>query len=303
VITRLDVPPFTGDAEGFTVFKFRTGEHVGTLYGRDFVHNCTQLPTGFSNQCSMSSTDVSAAFRPNNEGYIVWVGVGNQITDGITRNLWRAQLPIGTGPWGNQTNWGMPITLRDSLGNKANVPVGNALPKYHWGLSQNFDWNRLNIYGLLDAVRGQKIWNIQYAWSLGDLTSGAVDQTGKSVETAKPIGYYWRQGKSASPTDGSTRGVGGFYDVLGPNTFNTEDASFVKLRELSANYRLGSLFGNGDWKIGVIGRNLKTWSHFRGFDPESGSTDGPFGSAALTGITSYSYPKMRTYTVQLSTSF
>lgn len=303
VITRLDVPTFTGDAEGFTVFKFRTGEKVGTLYGRDFVKSCGQLPTGYSSQCSMSSTDATAAFRPNDQGYIVWVGAGYQLTEGVTRNLWRTQLPLGTGPWGNQTNWGMPITLRDSLGNKQNVPVGNALPKYHWGLSQNIDWKRLSIYGLLDAVRGQKIWNLQYAWSLGDLTSGEVDQTGKSVETAKPVGYYWRQGPSLSPTDGSALGVGGFYDVLGPNTFNTEDASFVKLRELSVNYHVGSVFGNGDWRIGVVGRNLKTWSNFRGFDPEAGSTDGPFGSAALTGITSYSYPKLRTYTVQLSTSF
>ena len=315
VITRLDVPPFTGTVfEGgnpFSVFKFRTGETVGTLYGRDFVKNCGQLPTGYSNQCSMSSSDVSAAFRPNDQGYIVWVGAGNQITDGITRNLWRAQLPIGSatcgvgcsGPWGNRTNWGMPITLRDSLGNKQNVAVGNALPKFHWGLSQTIDWKRLNLYGLLDAVRGQKIWNVQYAWSLGDLTSAAVDQTGVSVATAKPVGYYWRQGATNAPNDGSTAGVGGFYDVLGPNTYNTEDASFVKLREVQLTYSVGSVFGNGDWKVGLIGRNLKTWSNFRGFDPEAGDTGGPFNSAALTGITSYSYPKLRTYTVQLSTSF
>jgi TonB-linked SusC/RagA family outer membrane protein len=307
VITRLDVPDFTGTVnEGgnnFSVFKFRTGEKVGTLYGRDFVKSCGQLPTGFATQCSMNSTDASAAFRPNDQGYIVWVGAGNQLTEGITRNLWRAQLPLGSGPWGNRTNWGMPITLRDSLGNKANVAVGNALPKYHWGLSQTIDWKRLNLYGLLDAARGAKIWNVQYAWSLGDLTSGAVDQTGKAVESAKPVGYYWRQGPSTSPTDGSTAGVGGFYDVLGPNTYNTEDASYVKLRELSLNYHVGSFFGNGDWKVGVIGRNLKTWTNFRGFDPEAGDTGGPFNSAALTGITSYSYPKLRTFTVQLSTSF
>ena len=303
VITRLDVPEFTGDAEGFTVFSFRTGERVGTLYGRDFVKNCSQLPTGFSSQCSMNSTDASAAFRPNDGGYIVWVGAGNQLTEGVTRNLWRAQLPLGSGPWGNRTNWGMPITLRDASGDKARVAVGNALPKYHWGLSQNLDWNRLNIYGLLDAAIGQKIWNLQYAWSLGDLTSKSVEQTGKSVETAKPVGYWWRQGASTSPTSGSTAGVGGFYDVLGPNTFNTEDASYVKLRELSVGYRVGPIFGNGDWKIAFVGRNLKTWTDFRGFDPESGSTDGPLASGALTGITSYSYPKMRTYTVQLSASF
>jgi hypothetical protein len=197
----------------------------------------------------------------------------------------------------------MPITLRDSLNAIANVPVGNALPKYHWGLSHTIDWGRINVYGLFDAARGQKLFNIQRAWSLGDLQVQDVDQTGKTVENAKPIGYYWRQAPSQSPTAGSTAGVGGFYDVLGPNTFNTEDASYVKLREASVSYRLGPIGGMGDWKVGFVGRNLKTWTDFHGFDPESGNTSGPLNSAALTGIAGYRYPKMRTYTFQLSTSF
>jgi TonB-linked SusC/RagA family outer membrane protein len=310
-ITRLDVPDFTGDiiaGNTFTVFKFREGEKVGTMYGVDFVRDCSQLParaggTDFRAQCSMNSGDVGAAYRPNSDGYIVWVGAGNQLTEGITRNLWRAQIPLGSGPWGNRTNWGMPIALRDSNGVIANVPVGNGLPKYHWGLSQTMDWKGFNVYSLFDAAIGQKLWNIQYAWSLGDLMSGEVDQFGKSVEDAKPLGYYWRQGPSTSPTAGSTAGIGGFYDVLGPNTYNVEDASYVKLRELAVSYRLGPVGGTGDWKVGLVGRNLKTWSDFRGFDPESGNTSGPLGSAVLTGVAGYRYPKLRTYTLQLSTSF
>ena len=305
-ITRLDVPPFTGDITAgntFTVFKFREGETVGTMYGVDFVKNCSQLPTGFSTQCSMNGGDLNAAFRPNDQGYIVWVGQGNQLTEGITRNLWRSRLELGNGPWGNRTNWGMPIALRDSTGAIANVAVGNALPKYHWGLSQTVEWWRFNFYGLLDAARGLKLFNVQRAWSLGDLQVDDVDQFGASVERAKPIGYYWRQGPSTSPTAGSTAGIGGFYDVLGPNTYNTEDASYVKLREASVTYNIGTVGGRGDWKLGLVGRNLKTWTKFHGFDPESGNTSGPLNSAALTGVAGYRYPKMRTYTVQLSTSF
>jgi TonB-linked SusC/RagA family outer membrane protein len=306
VITRLDVPQFTGDisaANTFTVFKFRRGETVGTLYGSSFVTSCSQLPTGFSSQCSMNSTDATAAYRPNNQGFIVWVGAGNQLTEGVTKNLWRAQQPLGTGPWGDRTNWGNPITLRDSTGAIANVPLGNGFPKYHWGLSQTVDWKRINVYGLLDAARGQKLFNVQYAWSHGDLTSGDVDQAGKTVETAKPVGYYWRQGASTSPTSGSTAGVGGLYDVLRPNSFNVEDASYVKLREVSVSYRVGAVGGNGDWKVGFVGRNLKTWTKFHGFDPEGGTSSGPLNSAALSGVSSYNYPKMRTYTLQLSTAF
>jgi len=315
VITRLDVPEFTGaidQANGVTVFKFRQGETIGTMYGTKFVTSCSELPTGYSNQCSMNSTDASAAYRPNSSGYIVWVGAGNQLTEGITRNLWRANVGFGNGPWGDQSNWGMPITLRDSAsvdalgrirGPVASVPLGGGLPKYHWGFSQSLDWKRFNVYGLLDAVRGQKVFNVQYAWSLGDLTSSVVDQSGKSVEDARPVGYYWRQGPSASPNSGSSAGVGGFYDVLQPNSYNVEDASYVKLRELSVNYNVGALFGTGDWKVGVVGRNLKTWTNFRGFDPEGGTSSGPLNSAVLSSSTTYDYPKMRQFTVQLSTSF
>jgi TonB-linked SusC/RagA family outer membrane protein len=316
-ITRLDVPEFTGDVtvqNNFAgVFKFRKGERIGTMYGTRFITNCSQMPSNVASSCSMSPTDASAAYRPNSMGYIVWVGEGHQQTEGITSNLWRARLPRGNAacvaagncatPWGNQVNWGMPIALRDSNNAVATVALGSALPKLHWGLSQTIDFKGFSLYGLLDAARGQKIWNVQYAWSLGDLTSDIIDQTGKSVEEARPVGYFWRQGPSAAPTSGSTAGVGGFYDVLKPNSFNVEDASYVKLRELSLDYRFGQLFGNGDWKLGVVGRNLKTWTTFRGFDPEAGTTTGPLNSAVLSGATSYSYPKMRTFTVRLSTSF
>jgi TonB-linked SusC/RagA family outer membrane protein len=314
IITRLDVPEFTGNitaANTFTVFKFREGEEIGTMHGAAFVRDCSELPS-YITSCSMNGSDASAEFRPNDMGFIVWVGEGHQQTEGIVNNLWRANKssPNGcvaagtcTTPWGNRVNWGMPITLRDSNNAVANIPLGSALPKYHWGLSQSLDWKGFSLYGLLDAARGQKIFNVQYAWSLGDLTSDIIDQTGKSVETAKPVGYYWRAGPSQSPTGGSTAGVGGLYDVLQPNNFNVEDASYVKLRELSLDYRVGPVLGSGDWKIGLVGRNLKTWTDFRGFDPEAGTTTGPLNSAVLSGVSSYSYPKMRTFTVRLSTSF
>ncbi len=302
ILTRLDVPEFVGTitpgpTNTFDIFKFRTGEEIGTIYGVDYVRSCAQLPAPFSADCGSANS----SFRTNDQGFIVWVGQGNQLTEGITRNLWTTNLPLGTGPWGNRTNWGMPITLRDSIGNVATVPVGNGLPRYHWGMSQNLDWKKFNVYGLLDAYRGQKLWNIAYHWSHGDFQSSDVDQTGKSVETAKPIGYFWRRGPSTSP--GGNAGIGGLYDALAPSTFSVEDASYVKLREFSVNYRVGAVGGRGDWKLGFVGRNLHTWTNYRGFDPESGNTTGPLNSSALTPVAGYRFPNLRTYTFQLSSSF
>jgi TonB-linked SusC/RagA family outer membrane protein len=305
-ITRLDVPEFVGTispgpTNTFDIFKFRQGEMLGTVYGFDFVKNCSQLPTTFTGQCSMNSTDAAAAYRPNSDGYIVWVGAGNQLTEGITKNLWRARTGLGNGPWGNNTNWGMPITLRDSLSNIAFVNIGSGLPKFHWGLSQSVDFKRFNAFGLLDSYMGHKLWNVAYMWSLGDFQSSIEDQTGKSVEEARPLGYYWRRGPSASP--GGNAGIGGLYDALNPSTFSFEDAGYIKLRELSMNYHVGAVGGRGDWKLGVIGRNLHTWTKWKGFDPEGGNTTGPFNSSALTPVTGYRFPNLRTFTVQLSSSF
>jgi hypothetical protein len=303
-ITRLDVPEFVGSitaANSFDVFKFRQGEMIGTVYGFDYVKSCGQLPGAFAGQCSMNSSDVNAAYRPNSDGYIVWVGAGNTLQQGITNNLWRARSGLGNGPWGNNTNWGMPITLRDSTGNIAFVPLGNGLPKYHVALSQTVDYKRFNLYGLLDSYQGAKLWNIAYHWSLGDFQSDVIDQDESSVETARPIGYYWRRGPSVSP--GGNAGVGGLYDALNPSSATFEDASYIKLRELQVNYRIGRVAGTGDWKIGVVGRNLHTWTKFRGFDPEAGNSTGAFNSSALTPVAGYRFPNLRTFTVQLSSSF
>lgn len=303
-ITRLDVPEFVGSitaANSFDVFKFRQGEMIGTVYGFDYVKSCGQLPGAFAGQCSMNAGDMNAAYRPNSDGYIVWVGAGNTLQQGITNNLWRARSGLGNGPWGNNTNWGMPITLRDSTGNIAFVPLGNGLPKYHVALSQTIDFKRFNLYGLLDSYQGAKLWNIAYHWSLGDFQSDVIDQDASSVETARPIGYYWRRGPSVSP--GGNAGVGGLYDALNPSSATFEDASYIKLRELQVNYRIGRVAGTGDWKIGVVGRNLHTWTKFRGFDPEAGNSTGAFNSSALTPVAGYRFPNLRTFTVQLSSSF
>jgi hypothetical protein len=97
--------------------------------------------------------------------------------------------------------------------------------------------------------------------------------------------------------------VGGLYDALNPSSYSFEDNSYTKLRELQVNFHVGPVGGTGDWRLGLVGRNLYTWTKFRGFDPEGGNTTGPLASSALTPVTGYRFPNLRTYTVQLSSSF
>ncbi len=292
VITRLDIPEYF--VEG-TMFKIVQGGSMGQIYGRRFVRDCSQLPADFQARCG-----TGLDYQRNADGFIVYVGQGNTTADGITKNLWMTRVPAAQAPWkggtsGEPLSWGMPILERDANGAVPVLPVGQALPRFRWSAAQNFRYKRLTAYALLDATVGKDVWNQGRQWSLGDFMHRDTDQSGKSVADAKPLGYYFRAV--------STGGIGGLYDVLGPNNNTVEDASFVKLRELSIGYRLGSIAGVGNWQLALIGRNLITFTKYTGFDPEVGLGGGQLGSAVLNANDGYTFPNLRQFTFSLSTSF
>ncbi len=302
-ITKLDVPPYFYGANavqnGAEIFFARAGEQVGTFYGRRFLTSCGELPTpAFQADCGAGKS-----FQINDQGFLVWVGAGNSPGMGITNNLWQTQLPASQAPWGVAMNWGMPIILRgagDGTGAQI-VPLGNALPDFRFAITQNFSWRRVTVYGLLDAAIGQSVWNQGFHWAHLDFLSKDVDQVGKSVESAKPIGYYYR---AAPPDNGN--GLGGLYDILFPNSFSVEKASYAKLRELLVSYRIGAIGGVGDWQVSAVGRNVLTITGYRGFDPEVGITaanGGQLNSGALNAIDAFTFPNLRTFTLAVSTTF
>jgi hypothetical protein len=78
----------------------------------------------------------------------------------------------------------------------------------------------------------------------------------------------------------------------------------VKLREVSVGYRIGKVRGvGGDWTLSLIGRNLKTWTKYRGYDPEVGVSGGNNDSPVLNASDSFAFPNFRTFTLVLNTSF
>ncbi len=307
LIAKLDAPPYLYGAQlqaTDQIFQAREGELVGTFYGRKFLTSCGELPTqAFRDDCGSGKS-----FQSNDDGWLVWVGAGNNPGMGITNNLWQTQLPGAQAPWGVAVNWGTPIILRGDGANgqtAKQVALGHALPDFRFAVTQSLTWRRLTVYGLLDAAIGQSVWNQGLHWAHLDFLSKDVDQVGKSVATAKPIGYYYRAGQ---PENGN--GIGGLYDILGPNNYSVEKASYAKLRELLVSYRFGSIGGWGDWQVSVVGRNLYTITGYRGFDPEVGvgpvanpAAGGQANSGALNAIDAFTFPNLRTFTLGISTSF
>jgi len=318
IIKKLNVPPFTfGSAAQGTdkLFLAKEGERYGTFYGRKYASSCSDLPSVLAASCGPGLD-----FQRNSDGYVVWIGAGNSPSDGITKNLWQAKLPSNSPFYAANTlgddgrihpsvdvSWGMPIVMRDIGGFARLLPMGNALPKYRYGISQTFRFKDFTAYALLDAAIGRSVYNQGRGWAFLDFLSKDDDQRGKSVEDAKPLGYYYRAGQP------DNTGIGGLYDVLGPNSRMVEDASYKKLREASVSYRLGNVPGlNGDWTVSLVGRNLKTWTKYTGFDPEvgfgavsgqGGSGSNSSGSAVINAVDAFTFPNTRTWTLSLSTSF
>ena len=271
----------------------------GNIYGRKFYKSCSDLPASVQPQCGGEGK----AYQVNEQGWLVWAGEGNSYRDGITKNLWPTKLSAANSPWNYPLQFGHPIIdrpLRGEKGEGTGKPdhiLGNALPDFRFGLNSTLTYKRLSLYGLLDGTIGHYIQNQGEGWGLLDVSSGYFDQGSRSVETAKPIGYSWRVGGSEGI------GSGGFYDLLGPNNYNTENGSYAKIREMSATYNIGRIAGQGDWSLSVIGRNLFTFSKYSGYDPEVGVSGGQAGSGLINQVDAFDFPTLRSFTLSLSTRF
>ncbi len=248
------------------------GVSLGAMYGFSFIKGLGDL-----------SADAQARaneFDVNDEGLLVWVGLDaagqpKQYTQGeVATGGWGTSATIGTRTYG----WGLPIKLRDSTGNDAVVRIGDGNPDYHWGVSNSVSWNNFDLYALVDAQVGGQNYNQtnqrMYQWA----KSADVDQAGKAQELKKPIEYYVSLYSANDPTD-----------------YFVEDAGFVKVREVSLRYRIGgralswfSRLGATGASISLIGRNLMTFTDYKGYDPEVGGT--------LIRLDSFDYPRYRTFT-------
>jgi TonB-linked SusC/RagA family outer membrane protein len=249
------------------------GETLGAMYGFRFIKSVDELP--------VDARANASEFQVNDEGILVWVGPGNSYTQGETGELWGTDTTFGTGVYG----WGMPITKKDASGNAALVKIGDANPDFHFGISNNVGWRDFTVYALVDAQIGGQVYNQtnqrMYQWG----RSGDVDQAGKPQELKKPVEYYVNLYAANDPTD-----------------YFVEDAGFVKLREVSLRYRVGRRLVNSLARVGVsgasvsvIGRNLFTWTDYKGYDPEVGTN--------LARLDSFDYPRYRTFTGAIELTF
>ncbi len=129
---------------------------------------------------------------------------------------------------------------------KRHVQNYESAPKYTMGFSNEFTWKSWRLYGLVDYREGG------YAV---DLTGLYFDPNATLADTAFSNKRLTAYGK-------------GYAAYLEP-------AGFVKLREISVSYTLPkaltrNLFSGSasDVRLELAGRNLRTWTSYKGYDPE-----------------------------------
>jgi hypothetical protein len=165
------------------------------------------------------------------------------------------------------------------------VKIGDGTPRVHYGVSNNVGWRDLTFYALLDVNVGGNVYDQtnQRMYQYG--RSSDVDQAGKPQDLKKIVDYYVN-----------------LYSANNPVDYFVEDAGFVKLREVSVRYQLPRSFAGALSKIGatgaslsLIGRNILTWTNYKGYDPEVGTN--------IVRLDSFDYPRFRTFTSSVEITF
>lgn len=163
------------------------------------------------------------------------------------------------------------------------VKLGDAAPDFQVGFGNEFTWNRFRLNGLVDWKKGGDIIN---------LTEFLYDAAGNSPDfTADP--------KSPGQLRITRWSQGWTQEFI-------QDGSYVKIRELAISYQLPQSLTRifqtpvRGARIEFSGRNLFTFTSYRGLDPEVSN----FGNQAIArNIDVAPYPPSRSFFVTLDVEF
>ena len=187
--------------------------------------------------------------------------------------------------------------------------IADPNPKYTMSFSSSLRVAKhLTLSGLLDVRKGGDVWNgtrgilNNFGTSLETLDRTTQGQFGVNVLTDKyPVVAGPGVGVVAFTTPASWQtwynNNGGGFGPVGAQFI--EDGSFAKLRELSLTYNLEGripqmMGGFSSIDVRIAGRNLRTWTKYRGLDPEANLG----GAEFLTqGLDYFNNPQVRSFVI------
>ncbi|WFO17182.1 SusC/RagA family TonB-linked outer membrane protein [Cellulophaga baltica 4] len=157
--------------------------------------------------------------------------------------------------------------------------IGDPNPDYILGIGTDLTYKQFSFSMLWESVQGSDVFDADKRTRQG-VGLGSLAQQELSGEL--PRGY-----------------IAGIYPI---EEFRIEDGSFVKLREVSISYDLGSILNDSlkNVKVSLIGRNLISIDNFFSYDPE---TNAGGQSNLLRSVNFGNVPIPSTFSLSLSTNF
>lgn len=179
--------------------------------------------------------------------------------------------PLSYTPQRNQST-GLPT------GTALQKIIGNPNPKYTSTITTDLSYRKLGLHAQFDAIQGVNVFNADFRTRQG-VDNGTVAQQEDLGQL--PRGY-----------------IAGVYNIL---QWRVDNGDYVKLREVSLSYDFGVVLkGVRDLSFSIGGRNLISWDHYRGYDPEINSAG---QSTLLRGIDFGAVPIPRTFSATLRAKF
>lgn len=196
--------------------------------------------------------------------------------------------------------------------------ISDAQPDWTGGISNTLRYKKLRVSSLVDIKRGGQLWN----GTKGALYFfGTHQDTQGAREGQHTFGTDWMPGPVAGPGAGKAvhlvcpAGVTGCTTPAGSNWFAgdgggfgavsaqfIEDGSYVKLREVSLGLTLDQPWVRravniSSFDIKLAARNIKTWTNYTGFDPETNLGGAEVG---ITGVDFFNNPQTKSFLLSVT---
>ncbi len=250
------VPPFTSG-----LYRIEEGQTQGVFYGAEYMTSMNQLETD-ANGYVMNAWSV--AYDPSD------ATVNTNISAFVVNNVGYVVLDSLIGFPGE-----FAVTYKDATGNKEKRIIGDRNADFKVGFANTFTFfKNLQLYVLFDWKQGGDKYNqtrqyMHFNWRQQDMVDWGA------------LGHHVTFASSASS----------MYNGNNYSSAYVEDATFVKLRELSLSYTFNNVANFFDRvRLSVIGRNLLTFSNYTSYDPEG-------------YYEQFNYPTFRTLTGSIQVSF
>jgi len=262
-------------------YRIEEGQPIGNIYG---FKNLGIFQYDESNAFTDDGVQLNPNFDANGE-FVNYTLNGQEFTGDVNQLENAGNVLEGGDIIWDDVDGDFDITAEDRQ------TIGNGLPKFFGGFSNEFIYKNLSLSFLLDYTLGNDIYR-RYDEQREDLNSSNETPGPDRIEGAwmnpGDITVYPRLNRVPQNRER-------------PNSFFVTDGSYIKLRFVRLNYSLpSSVIDRLGWlkqmSFNVSLNNFLTWTNYPGYNPELGTRGNPL----QPGLDQLRYPNEREVILGLS---